>query len=151
MKARVFHRIGGLLLLAGTVSVANDLLLHSSRHASLAIPPLTSMRDAWAALHPSSLGASINAVHVLAGVPLALPFIELIASIPVALALFFLGGAAIIMAPRKTSSSRLLANGAGTNTSPESTQPAGKGRALVATAASRQHSNSSKRRHRRSP
>jgi len=138
VKARVFHWIGGLLLLAGTVSVAYDLLLHSSRDASLAIPPLTSMRDAWAALHPSSLGAAINAVHVLAGVPLALPFIELIASIPVALALFFLGGAAIIMAPRKTSSSRLLANGAGTNSSPESMPPAGKGRALVVTAASRQ-------------
>ena len=131
MKTRAFRWIGGLLLLAGTLSIAHDLLIHFLRDASWASPSLTSVKDAWAALHPASLAASNNAVHVLAGVPLALPFFELLASVPVALALFFVGGAAIIMAPRKSLSSRFLANGAGTNISTESPQPAGKGRALV--------------------
>ena len=132
MKTRAFRWVGILLLLAGSLSIAHDLLIYFSDAASATHPLLTSVYEAWAAVHPVSLAASQTAAGTLAGgVPLVLPFFALLASMPAALVLSFAGGATIILAQTKFPKSRSIDAGSGAEDPKESGRPAGKGRALT--------------------
>jgi hemolysin D len=68
---------------------------------------------------------------MLAGVPLLLPFLGLLASIPVALVLFFCGGAATIMTLRKSLNPRPIIPVPAKEVLKESALPIGNGRALT--------------------
>lgn len=131
MKTRAFRWIGILLLLAGSLSIAHDLIIYFSNTASATHPLLTSVYEAWAAIHPVSLAASQTAAGTLGGVPLVLPFFTLLASMPAALVLSFAGGATIILVQTKFPKSRSIDAGSGAEDSKESGPPVGKGRALT--------------------
>jgi hemolysin D len=132
---RSLRCIGGILLLAGTLTIFYDLFICSSPSVSLVGSPATTMYSAWTTLHPRSLEAVRAALDAVVTGPFILSSLKLAASVPVALVLYFFGGAAIIISWRYSHTP--IARTSETNITTESAQPASESRALAPIAASR--------------
>lgn len=89
MKARAVRWIGCLSLFAGTSAVTHQLFLHFAGGAWGERLSSASGMGWWMDVPSAVMASARNAGGMLNGEPLVLAFVELLVSVPVALALFF--------------------------------------------------------------
>ncbi|CAA2139156.1 HlyD family type I secretion periplasmic adaptor subunit [Hyphomicrobium sp. ghe19] len=133
MKARAVRWIGCLSLFAGTLGITHQLFLYFAGGAWGGRPADPSVMGWWMDVPSTVVASARNTGDVLNGEPLVLAFVELLVSVPVALALF---SGILFLASRNPFSG---AGGAIAGfLSKVGFRPAVKDRAIVAPAAARQ-------------
>ncbi|SFV29992.1 HlyD family type I secretion periplasmic adaptor subunit [Hyphomicrobium facile] len=89
MKARAVRLIGCLSLFAGILGITHQLFLYFAGGAWGGRPSSPSVIGWWMDVSSAVMASARNAGDALNGQPLVLAFVELLVSVPVALALFF--------------------------------------------------------------